>query len=68
MEAVGTVEVVSESTVTVQFRGLDETLCNCFSSTLEKLNKYSVNQLVKIRSDAPTIQKVTHLSYCLPIN
>ena len=65
MDAVGTVQVVSKSTVTVEFKGLDETLCNCFSSTLEKLNKYSVNQLVKIRSDAPTIQKVTHLSYWL---
>ena len=65
MEAVGTVQVVSESTVTVEFKGLDETLCKCVSSTLQKLNKYSVNQLVKIRSDAPTIQKVTHLSYWL---
>jgi len=63
MAAVGIVQVVSESTVTVQFKGLDEKLYSCFSLTLEKLNKYSVNKLVKIRSDAPTIAKVDHLSY-----
>lgn len=58
MAAIGIVQAVSEQVVIVQFKGLDDKFWSCFSSILVKLNHYSINQLIKIRSDTPTVQKV----------
>lgn len=60
MAAIGTVQTVCGSTITVKFKGIEEKLTNCYApSNLQKINKYFINQLIKIRSDAPIdVQKV----------
>ena len=57
-EAVGTVQRVSGSTVTVYFKGLNKRNWRCDSSNLVKLNKFSLNELIRIRSDPSTLREI----------
>jgi len=53
----GTVQITNGNGVYVKFRGL-ETLLYLNSSILKKLNKFSVNEIIRIRSDATTVQQM----------
>ena len=54
---VGTVHAIHESKVYVRVKDRDDCF-NLHPAVLKKLNKFSVNQIIRIRSDEMTIQKI----------
>jgi len=61
---VGTVQKVYESAdVSVKFRGIDPVRIWCLNpAILKKLNKFSVNQIIRIKNDEETIREISKLS------
>ncbi len=58
-DAVGTVQIVSASMIAAKFKSLNiNRLWSCEPANLVKVNKFSLNQVIQIRSDATTIQQI----------
>lgn len=54
---VGTVHTIFESEIFVRFKGKEECL-NLNPTILIKLNKFSVNQVIRVRNDESTLQQM----------